>query len=65
MDSLQLTTSITVLANAIARVVDDDGALNLLGATITQLGDTVTTIATQRDFCSKTISNAKDVSSNN
>jgi len=50
MNSLELTTSITALANVIATKVDDDGALNLLGAVLTQLGDTVTTIATQRDF---------------
>jgi len=50
---LELTTAINTLANVIACKVDDDGALNLLGALLTQLGDTVTTIATQRDFCSK------------
>ena len=49
MSPLELTTSITALANVIASKLDD-GELNLLGAVLTQLGDTVTTIATQRDF---------------
>ena len=50
MDPLELTTTITALANAIACKLSVD-QLNLLGVILTQLGDTLTTIATQRTFC--------------
>jgi len=44
------TASITAAANALAcRLTDDE--LTLLGATLTQLGDTLVTIATQRSIC--------------
>lgn len=50
MNSCELTASITALANALAcRMTDDE--LNLLGVTLTQLGDTLITIATQRSIC--------------
>ena len=50
MNGCELTATITALANAIAqnRTVDE---LNLLGVILTQLGDTLTTIATQRSVC--------------
>lgn len=53
MNSCELTASITAVANAIARdrTVDE---LNLLGVTLTQLGDTLITIATQKSICCKT-----------
>ena len=50
MDPLELTTTITALANAIACKLSVD-QLNLLGVILTQLGDTLTTIAAQRTFC--------------
>ena len=52
MNPCELTASITAVANLIAadRTVDE---LNLLGVTLTQLGDTLITIATQRSICCK------------
>ena len=52
MNACELTATITALANAIAcgKTVDE---LNLLGVTLTQLGDTLITIATQRSICGK------------
>lgn len=50
MNSCELTASITVLANAIACKLSVD-ELTLLGVVLTQLGDTITTIAVQRGFC--------------
>lgn len=50
MNPLELTTSITALANAIACKLSVN-QLNLLGAILTQLGDTIITIATQRSIC--------------
>ena len=48
----ELTTTITALANAIAsnHTVDE---LNMIGVTLTQLGDTLITIATQKSICCK------------
>ena len=53
MNPCELTATITALANAIARksTVDE---LNLLGVHLTQLGDTLITIATQRSICCAT-----------
>lgn len=50
MNACELTASITALANGIACQLTDD-ELNLLGVTLTQLGDTLLTIATQRGIC--------------
>ena len=52
MNPCELTAAITALANAIAsnHTVDE---LNLIGVTLTQLGDTLITIATQKSICSK------------
>jgi hypothetical protein len=53
MNSCELTAAITALANAIAsRLTEDE--LTLLGAALTQLSDTLLTIATQRSICSRT-----------
>lgn len=57
MNSCELTTSITAIANVLACEVDSDDELNLIGIILTQLGDTLMTIATQRSFCR----NAKEV----
>lgn len=50
MNGCELTASITALANTLAcgRTSDE---ISLLGAIFTQLGDTLTTIAVQQDFC--------------
>ena len=50
MNSCELTASITALANGLACRLSED-ELNLLGVTLTQLGDTLITIATQRSIC--------------
>ena len=52
MNPCELTASITALANVLACRLSDD-ELNLLGASLTQLGDTLLTIATQRSICSR------------
>ena len=50
MSSCELTAAVTALANAMAcgRTVDE---LNLLGVILTQLGDTILTIAAHRGIC--------------
>ena len=50
MNPCTLTASITAIANTIACncTVDE---LNLLGVMLTQLGDTLITIATQKSIC--------------
>lgn len=50
MNACELTASITAAANALACRLSDD-ELTLLGATLTQLGDTLITIATGRSIC--------------
>ena len=54
MNPCELTASITALANTVACKLTDD-ELNLLGAVLTQLGDTMVTIAAQRSICSSNI----------
>lgn len=56
MNSCELTASITAIANALACKLTED-ELNLLGVTLTQLADTLLTIATQRSICSRKRSN--------
>ena len=48
----ELTAFVTAIANALANSLNDD-ELNLLGAVVTQLGDTLLTIAAQRSICGK------------
>lgn len=50
MNPCELTTSITAVANAMACKLTID-ELSLWGAVFTQLGDTLTTIATQQGIC--------------
>ena len=50
MNACELTASITALANALACRLSDD-ELTLLGVVLTQLGDTLSTIAAQRSIC--------------
>ena len=52
MNSCELTSSITAIANAIACKLTDD-EVTLLGVTLTQLADTLLAIATQRSICSR------------
>ncbi len=53
MNSCEWTASITALANALAaRLTPEE--LNLLGATLTQLADTLFTISAHRDACGGT-----------
>lgn len=49
-DPLALTTAVNTLAVAIASQLND-AELTLLGALLTQLGDTLETIAAQREVC--------------
>ena len=53
MNPCELTTAVTALANVIAQQCTVD-ELNLLGVILTQLGDTLTTIATHRSICCST-----------
>ena len=50
MNPCQLTASITALANVLAQQLSNDD-LALLAVCLTQLGDTLGTIATQRSIC--------------
>ena len=50
MNSCELTASVTALANAIACKLNND-ELSLLASVLVQLGDTLVTIATQRNIC--------------
>lgn len=52
MNPCELTASITAIANLLAGKLTVD-ELNLLGAVLTQLGDTLTTIAAQKTICEK------------
>lgn len=58
MNPCEFTAAVTALANAVAcnRTVDE---LNLIGVTLTQLGDTLITIATRKSICEKPDTNAK------
>ena len=49
MNGCALTASVTALANTLACNLTED-QLNLLGVILTQLGDTLLTIATQRSI---------------
>ncbi len=51
-DPLALTTTVNSLAVAIAGQLNDE-ELGLVGAVLTQLGDTLETIAAQRAVCSR------------
>ena len=52
MNGCALTASVTALANTLACYLTEE-ELNLLGVILTQLGDTLLTIATQRSICCK------------
>ncbi len=50
MSPCELTTAVSALANVISANLSDD-ELSLLGAILTQLGDTLETISVQREVC--------------
>ena len=50
MNPCELTASVTALANIIACRLSED-ELNILGVVLTQLGDTLLTIATHKGIC--------------
>ena len=52
MNPCELSVGVTALANAIAARLGET-ELNLLAAVLTQLGDTLATIAAQRALCSE------------
>ena len=52
MNACELTASITAIANWLACQLSQE-ELELLGVTLTQLSDTLLTIATQRSICEK------------
>lgn len=52
MNGCTLTASITAIANTLACTLTEE-ELTLLGTILTQLGDTLLTIATQRSICCK------------
>ena len=52
MNGCTLTASVTAFANTLACNLSED-ELTLLGVILTQLGDTLLTIATQRSICCK------------
>ncbi len=50
MNACELTASITAIANALSCNLNNDETA-LLAAILVQLGDTLATIAVQREFC--------------
>ncbi|QAT43786.1 DUF6774 domain-containing protein [Aminipila luticellarii] len=50
MNSCELVSAITALAILIANQTPDDGELVLLASSLNQLGDTLATIAAQREL---------------
>lgn len=58
MNSLQFTAAITALANTLANQLTID-EINLLAAALTQLGDTLATIAAQKSIC-ETVCESKE-----
>lgn len=50
MNGCELAAYVTALAIAIGSQIEDPDELGLVGTVITQLGDTLTTIAAQRAF---------------
>lgn len=52
MNHCELTASITAVANILASKLDNN-ELNLLATALVQLGDTLVTIAVNRELCEK------------
>ena len=53
MNGCSLTASVTAIANTLACNMTED-ELTMLGVILTQLGDTLLTLAAQRSICCKT-----------
>ena len=53
MHSIELTSAITALANAMACKLSEE-EITLLASLFVQLGDTLATIATQKALCKET-----------
>ena len=52
MNACELTTFLTAIANWLACQLNQE-ELELLGVSLTQLGDTILTIVTQKSICCK------------
>ena len=52
MNTCELTATITAIANYLASQLTVD-QLELLGVSLTQLGDTILTIVTQKSLCAQ------------
>ena len=52
MNAYELTASLTAIANFLASQMTQE-QLELLGVSLTQLGDTILTIVTQKSICCK------------
>ncbi len=52
MNPCELTATVTAIANALACKLSDD-ELALLAVVLTQLGDTLATILTQKELCER------------
>ena len=61
MNACELTASITAIANWLSCQLTQD-ELELLGVSLTQLGDTILTIVTQKSICCKQPPNHSSVS---
>ena len=53
MSSLEMTSAVTALANVIACKLSSD-EIALLASIFVQLGDTLATVATQKNLCAST-----------
>ena len=62
MNACELTESITAIANWLACQLGQD-ELELLGVSLTQLGDTLLAIAVQKSICCKVIDAAHSMGS--
>lgn len=61
MNYCELTATITAIAIAIAKDIPDNDELGMLSAMLTQLSDTLATIATHRSLCQSNDSEAQEV----
>ena len=59
MNPVEVTASVTALANALARTLSDE-QLDLAAAVFTQLGDTLSTISVLRGICESNTSGTTD-----
>lgn len=61
MNYCELTATITAIAIAIAKDIPDDDELGMLSTMLTQLADTLATIATHRSLYQSNDSEAQEV----